>query len=226
MELIKKKLTDSIEDNYFSREEGQELKELLATAYLNGDERMELARFVIAEASRKMDGQNHSYLMKWLKKVIQLLSDNTSSPVRNTAFFSHQDNIRKKVIDTILLAKDSLDICVFTISENNMANAILEIHKRNVPVRVITDDEKIHDKGSDIFKFRARGIKVKIDSTDSLMHHKFAIVDQKTVVNGSFNWTRTASEVNNENVVIMDNPAIVTSFCEEFERLWSQMRDL
>ena len=79
------------------------------------------------------------------------------------------------------------------------------------------------DKGSDIFRFKHKGIPVKIDSDKSLMHHKFAVVDDKKVVTGSLNWTRSGSEINNENIVITDNYRIVTAFNDEFRRLWEQM---
>ena len=55
------------------------------------------------------------------------------------------------------------------------------------------------------------------------MHHKFAIVDSNKVITGSYNWTRTGSEVNNENIVITDNETIVDAFIKEFGTLWDQM---
>ena len=130
------------------------------------------------------------------------------------------------MIGAIEEAHHTLDIAVFTISENNVANAISDAKNRGIKVRIITDDDKINDVGSDIFKLKSRGLHIKIDEHNSLMHHKFAIIDGVRVLNGSYNWTRTASEVNNENIVITNNPTIVKAFAQEFERLWDQMKDL
>jgi cardiolipin hydrolase len=52
------------------------------------------------------------------------------------------------------------------------------------------------------------------------MHHKFVIVDNILIANGSFNWTRQAITGNRENVVITNEPQIVRNFCDEFEKLW------
>jgi phosphatidylserine/phosphatidylglycerophosphate/cardiolipin synthase-like enzyme len=43
------------------------------------------------------------------------------------------------------------------------------------------------------------------------------------LLTGSFNWTRSASEVNQENVIVTDDPRLVGAFVTEFERLWIQM---
>ena len=115
---------------------------------------------------------------------------------------------------------------MFTISDDQIADAITATFKRGIKTRIITDDEKIMDRGSDIFKLKYRGIEVKIDSIKSLMHHKFAIIDSHKIITGSYNWTKTGSEVNNENIVITDNDAIVKAFIKEFERLWPAMEKL
>ena len=161
-----------------------------------------------------------------MKKVSQILGNFTHEPHYNNAFFSHKHNIRQKVIDTIGAAERSLDICMFTISDDQIADAITATFKRGIKTRIITDDEKIMDRGSDIFKLKYRGIEVKIDSIKSLMHHKFAIVESHKIITGSYNWTKTGSEVNNENIVITDNDTIVKAFIKEFERLWPEMEKL
>ena len=53
------------------------------------------------------------------------------------------------------------------------------------------------------------------------MHHKFAVIDAKTLVTGSYNWTRSASTGNFENLVLLSEDPIVAQFTEEFERLWN-----
>lgn len=52
------------------------------------------------------------------------------------------------------------------------------------------------------------------------MHHKFAIIDQEVLINGSFNWTRNAITANNENVLITNHPDLVKPYKGEFDKLW------
>ena len=54
------------------------------------------------------------------------------------------------------------------------------------------------------------------------MHHKFAVFDGRTAVTGSYNWTRSAARVNQENLVVSDDPRLVKPLVEEFERLWEK----
>jgi phosphatidylserine/phosphatidylglycerophosphate/cardiolipin synthase-like enzyme len=70
------------------------------------------------------------------------------------------------------------------------------------------------------------GIPVKIDDTRHHMHHKFAIVDKEILVNGSYNWTRSADEYNHENLIITKDEALVKDFTQEFKKLWNEFDSL
>ena len=61
-----------------------------------------------------------------------------------------------------------------------------------------------------------------MDDDPSHMHHKFVIRDQQILANGSFNWIRSASLRNQENILVTDQPARVADFLAQFERLWRQ----
>jgi phosphatidylserine/phosphatidylglycerophosphate/cardiolipin synthase-like enzyme len=219
-------LEETIDDGFLSREEKNELRNIISEQHVTHMNRVKLILQAVLIAEEKADEKSYQAVLKWLKKVSQILGDFSAEPFYNNAFFTHTHNIRRKVIDTIGAAEKTLDICMFTLSDDKIADAITTIHKRGVKTRIITDDEKIMDKGSDIFKLKHRGISVKIDSIKSLMHHKFAIIDSHKIITGSYNWTRTGSEVNNENIVITDNGTIVQAFIKEFERLWPQMEKL
>ena len=54
------------------------------------------------------------------------------------------------------------------------------------------------------------------------MHHKFAIIDDTLVINGSYNWTKGARFDNKENLTLTNSPKAVQGFKSEFERLWAE----
>lgn len=57
--------------------------------------------------------------------------------------------------------------------------------------------------------------------TGDLLHHKFAVIDRRTVITGSHNWSNAANERNDETVlIIQDNPIIAAHFDREFDRLY------
>ena len=62
---------------------------------------------------------------------------------------------------------------------------------------------------------------MRVDQTDAHMHHKFAVYDDARLLSGSYNWTRSAANYNQENLVVTSDRAIVERFGSEFERLWS-----
>ena len=65
------------------------------------------------------------------------------------------------------------------------------------------------------------GIIVKDDASKYHMHHKFALIDGKTLVNGSFNWTRQAVLNNRENVIVTSSNQLAKAFRQEFEKMWA-----
>ncbi len=64
------------------------------------------------------------------------------------------------------------------------------------------------------------GIPVRHNDSSYLMHHKFVVVDQTLLINGSFNWTRHAVNCNNENILISNETELVQPFIGEFNKLW------
>jgi mitochondrial cardiolipin hydrolase len=92
-----------------------------------------------------------------------------------------------------------------------------------VPLRIITDNEKAFDEGSDIIRLRQAGVAVRVDQSPYHMHHKFAIFDHERLLTGSYNWTRGASEHNEENFVILGDRRLITAFNTTFERLWNRL---
>ena len=155
--------------------------------------------------------------------MFSLFSRSKSKPALNQACFSPGDACLKAIIAGIQSVRSSLKICVFTISDDRITQAILQAHRRGVAVRLLTDNEKLFDKGSDIRDLLAAGIPVRVDETANHMHHKFALLDNQTLLTGSYNWTRSAARYNHENLVVTDQVNLVQDFCREFDRLWQEL---
>jgi len=132
---------------------------------------------------------------------------------------AHTPNLHA-FLDYLGSARSTLEICVFTITDDRISNAIIKSHAHGIKVRVITDDDQSTMLGSDIQKFRDAGIQVKMDHTPFHMHHKFAVIDRSLLINGSFNWTKGASTANCENVMITNNDEFVKAFSNHFEEMW------
>ncbi|WZN60148.1 mitochondrial cardiolipin hydrolase [Chloropicon roscoffensis] len=138
---------------------------------------------------------------------------------RRNCQYSHEMTSLCHFVFQLRQARQTISCCVYTITCREISEELVDAHRRGVQVRVVTEDEKMDDKGSKTMNLRSQGISVRKDGR-GLMHHKFAVVDGRTVLNGSFNWTRSAVLNNRENVVISQDPNLARAFTAEFERLW------
>lgn len=132
----------------------------------------------------------------------------------------------KRLQSYIKLAKKSIDLCIFSFTNDDLANEVKAAHQRGVKVRIVTDDEAMKGKGADSERMSAAGIPVRCDSEEKYhMHNKFMIVDSLFLITGSFNWTFQAGKSNQENIVVLDGEYFIKKYNEEFNKLWGQFAE-
>ena len=166
-------------------------------------------------------------LVHWLEGVVKTLDGGGASVARlqTRAYFSPGNACLEAVRQHLRRARRQVDICVFTISDDRISAEILALLERGLPVRLISDNDKTLDSGSDVERLGEAGAQVRLDRTSAHMHHKFALVDGEWLLNGSFNWTRSASDSNEENLVVSNDPELVRQFSARFESLWQQLQE-
>ena len=136
-------------------------------------------------------------------------------------FFPNQDN-EVLVVNMLRTCRKTLDIAIFTLTNDKIFNGIEEAFKRGVKIRIIADDECCKMLGSDVVRCSALGIDTKTDSNAKAhMHHKFAVIDNSVIVTGSFNWTVQAVKMNQENILFYENRELANQYTQEFNRLWN-----
>ena len=141
-------------------------------------------------------------------------------------YFSPGTDCLNAIIDTLKKAKRKANICVFTISDNRIVDAIKEMQLNGVNIKIISDNDKRYDKGNDIDYIANMGIAVKLDKTHAHMHHKFAVIDDTITITGSYNWTRSAETKNYENILITDSKDVAKAYGREFDKLWEIMEEV
>ncbi|KAG9070847.1 hypothetical protein KI688_008388 [Linnemannia hyalina] len=162
----------------------------------------------------------HHYLISHLKEHHDEHHKAKNGIFISPIFFPSEESYGN-FIKTLSNAKKSLDICVFTITDNDTANAVIQAHERGVRVRIISDDDKAEDLGADVKRFaRDNDIPTRVDGSPSHMHHKFAIIDDALVMTGSYNWTKGARYQNREDLCLTNSTKAVRAFKDEFEKLW------
>ncbi|MGA9048393.1 MAG: phospholipase D-like domain-containing protein [Dehalococcoidia bacterium] len=119
-------------------------------------------------------------------------------------------------------ASTSLDVAIYSLTHPDIVKAIGDAKQRGVRVRVITDKEQAAGNTqkhamNDLLNL---GIPVKVNIHSGLMHLKMSMIDGKTATIGSYNYTLSASQQNDEVMAVVTQPAFVNSCQDEFNRLW------
>lgn len=218
-------LAKTLEDRRLSRGERRALSEVLADVHLDHRTRDFIRKRAFDLLRRELKERGSHEIMDWLEDVARVFAratDPERNLVVNEARFSPDQDCAGLIRAMLNAATKTVDICIFTITDDRIAQAIAAAHERGVLARIITDRDKSMDLGSDISELERQGIAVACDPSPNHMHHKFALFDRKQLLTGSYNWTRSASRDNFENVVVVNDPGLVEVFTREFERLWKK----
>lgn len=229
-EEIDRILETTLEDLRLSRSERQALRQIVSDLDLSDDQRLFWRHRAFAIAQQAVSGPDArtetrieaKQVLEWLEDVIKTL-ERSRAPVREhdvAVHFSPGTECLDCIVRLLRRAARGVDICVFTITDDRLVEPILHAHRRGVAVRIISDDDKALDEGSDIYRLRHAGVPTRVDNCEHHMHHKFAIFDDHTVVTGSYNWTRSAATYNRENLILSSDPRMVRPFRDGFDELW------
>ncbi len=161
-----------------------------------------------------------------LALALSLLISEVAVPA-SEVLFSPSGGIRQRLVRAIEGSQRSIDIAVYSFTASELAEALYAAKARGVRIRVLVDRERAEAGGSGIRGLRLNGLAVRSLGIpeQSLMHHKFAVFDERLVITGSYNWTNSAEHANYENLVVLEEPEVVRRFEQEFRRLWREARE-
>ena len=145
--------------------------------------------------------------------------DVTVDGVRIETFFESEGNVRRRIIELINDAETSVHFLAYTFTDNGIADAIIERHQDGLDVSGVIEGRNIEDPGSDFVAFADAGVRVLKDGNPYLMHHKVIIVDGAIVIAGSYNFSASAANANDENVLILHSPDLASAYEQEFEQI-------
>lgn len=216
----------TLADAAISRNELRAVRELLRDAELDARELAILRSEVFALGKAALAQHDAGDVVDWLEEASKTILEIQRKPpntVTTDSYFSPGDDCLHAIIGKLRRARRRVDICVFTITDDRIVDAILDAHQRGVAIRILTDNDKAYDSGSDIRRMAGEGVAIKVDMTSNHMHHKFAIIDGDVLLTGSYNWTRSAAMHNQENLLATNDEKAIAAFTGEFEKLWRAM---
>jgi phosphatidylserine/phosphatidylglycerophosphate/cardiolipin synthase-like enzyme len=147
----------------------------------------------------------------------------TIDGTRIDVFFSPDDGVLEALVPLLESAQESIYFLAYSFTSNQLGDIFREKAAAGLTIEGVMDEEQVHsNQGTEFDPFRQAKIDVRLDGNEGLMHHKVFIVDQKIVAFGSYNFSQSAEQRNDENLIIVYNPAIAEQFIREFQRVQVQ----
>lgn len=134
-------------------------------------------------------------------------------------YFCPEDKCSEKVIKYLESAKTSIYFMTFSFTHYQIANTLIKKHNQGVEVKGIIERTQ-QVQGNQFDKLKSNNISVIYDNNPYKMHHKVFIIDNQTVILGSFNPTGAADTKNDENILIIQNEEVAKKFLQEFNSLF------
>jgi phosphatidylserine/phosphatidylglycerophosphate/cardiolipin synthase-like enzyme len=125
------------------------------------------------------------------------------------------------IIKAIGQAQKTIKVQAYSFTNADIAKALLDASKRGVQVRVVLDKSQETEKYTSATFLVNSGVPVRIDDDFAIAHNKIMILDEETVITGSFNFTKAAEERNAENVlVIRGNKDLAKFYLQNWQWRW------
>jgi membrane-bound metal-dependent hydrolase YbcI (DUF457 family) len=155
-------------------------------------------------------------------EVDGLDSPSSASACPCAVYFTPGDGPERALLRLIDSAQGSIHLALYYFTDRDLARALVRAFQRGVEVQVLLDEEQKTAKYSKSRYLAEKGIEVRYYGGAGLFHHKFAVFDSQIVATGSYNWTASAQEQNEENLIVIEDSAIAQIYEEEWQRLWER----
>jgi phosphatidylserine/phosphatidylglycerophosphate/cardiolipin synthase-like enzyme len=113
----------------------------------------------------------------------------------------------------------------YLLTRSDQADALIAKHREGVPIQVVLDGRNLDNSQSEATRLAAAGIEVLPDGNCFALHHKVYVIDDRIVITGSANFTASADRFNDENTLIIEDPALAAHYIAEFDRVRANAQD-
>jgi len=142
------------------------------------------------------------------------------------ALFTRTGSIAEAIETLVGAATASIEAALYGFSSQRLASALEEAQARGLRLRLIVDGNKYRETPGCQRLLAERKLSFRLafgrDGAGSKMHHKFALLDRKLVITGSYNWTSASEDKNYDNLLILRSPDLVEAYRAEFAALWEK----
>ena len=185
------------------------------------------------------DAVHHELIQEIVRKVYclnqcghldaEISLENTPHPdltidgIRIETYFSPDDATAARIMQLILDAEESIDFLYYSFTSDGIADALLFQDTQGVQIRGVLDAyQERAGLGGEYQRLNDFGLDVFLDVHPEKLHHKVIIIDNKIVITGSYNMTRSAEVRNDENTLIIHNETLAGIYLGEFDWIYGE----
>lgn len=153
-----------------------------------------------------------------------------------------QNSTNGLIARSLSQSQKSIDLALFVFSDQGIANQLERQAAGGTQVRALIDRSFLYRSYSEALDMLGVAIydnRCKIESGNQpwatplstvgspqlspgdKLHHKFALIDNTTVIVGSHNWSQSANAQNDETLLVIESATVAAHFSREFQRLYA-----
>lgn len=137
-------------------------------------------------------------------------------------YFSPEDGVAKYILAEIKRARKNIRFMAFSFTSADIADAMIERHAAGVDVQGVMERQNAGGLGAVFNQLTDGGVSVVEDGNCYILHHKVIIIDDRIVITGSYNFTKSAERDNDETLVIIADPQLAEQYRAEWMRVDKQ----
>lgn len=145
--------------------------------------------------------------------------DSTRTMGKIQVCFSPHGQCLEQILAQIKRAEESIKVQGYSFTSLPIAMALIEAKEKGIKVEIILDKSQKRAPHSQFNRFLNEGMALWVDHKPAIQHNKVMIIDGKTLLTGSYNWTNAAEHRNAENLLMIeDNPALLQHYTQNFNK--------
>lgn len=143
--------------------------------------------------------------------------------IRN--YFCPEDNCAEQIEKEINKTQNNIYFMTFSFTHGGIATSIVKKIQDGIEVKGIFEKSQSSEYSKkELLEYQ--GADVKFDNNPQNMHNKVFIIDEKTVITGSFNPSENADSSNDENILIIEDKNIAQKYLDEFNYIWNYKEEI
>jgi len=137
-------------------------------------------------------------------------------------YFCPEDDCTWHVTNVLNDAEKSIYFMTFCFTSEDIANSIINKYGKGLDIKGVFEKTQ-KSKYSQFERMQGFGLNITWDHNSANMHHKVFIIDNSTIITGSFNPTGAGNNKNDENVLIIHDKDIAEGYLKEFKSIFNEI---